>query len=681
MTGLAAGALCVLAGCGGGGGDGGTGGGGGGSGGSGGSSSPGYPLTITVSQSPITASVAQIDLPGSVSISASVQGTTTATTIYVVIVDAAATFGGTPTVSQSGPSQYQASLMLADPLTIGTHSGNLQISLCGDPQCANVLGRTTAPYTITITENPVLTGTWSRSSVALAAVVGDEQVTWPLSFTTPTTRYIPYARFSDSANVLRVAGDSQTIGATWGTKDIALTVSPDAAPGTYSGNLDMVYCRDSACNKMYSGVTKLPYTVSVAPKTNLKSLAPLAGAPDWQTVQGSSAHTGYVPVTLSPASFSPRWQWQSPDRANIPEVLEPVTSNGKVFTMAAPSPTTHITPILFAIDEESGTASWQQPVPDTSNDPTSFGLGPLIPPAIAGGNVYVARTVNTYPPQEGRFFAFQASDGTSPFAPQNFAEVPAQFGDFTYSRPYAITNVRPVYMTASSGSMLLGASDTNGASFVSLDQASGVRTAAWASCASARSPARFAATIAVDGSGKSYAATDSGLLLADTCDSIASAVPLNDGMGPAIGATSVVAIGGGNLVSFDTGTRQVKWSAPKSDTDVFVGSPAIAGATVYVQNAGRVQLEARRESDGEVLWTWQAPWSDETSFGGNVVATDNLVFVSTTQHVYAIDTTTHQAVWIYPYAGKLAISANGVLYVRRGPGSTIGASLVAINLH
>jgi hypothetical protein len=46
---------------------------------------------------------------------------------------------------------------------------------------------------------------------------------------------------------------------------------------------------------------------------------------------------------------------------------------------------------------------------------------------------------------------------------------------------------------------------------------------------------------------------------------------------------------------------------------------------------------------------------------------------------YAIDTTTHNTVWIYPDAAKqLAISANGILYLR-GP-KAIGESLVAINL-
>jgi outer membrane protein assembly factor BamB len=671
LASVAAGALLILTGC-----------GGGGGGGDGPTPPSGLPLTVTVSQNPIAASVTQIDLPTSISVSASVQGTTSASTIHVIIVDAAGTFTGAPSIGRSGPTQYQAELTLADQLTIGVHSGNLQISVCSDPQCANVLGRTTAPYAITITENPVLTGTWSHASVALAAVQGDEQVFWPVVLNTPTTRYIPYARFSDPGNVIRVGDGSQTIVAGWGTKDIALTVSPDAAPGTYSGNLEMAYCRDVACNKMYRGVTRLPYTVRVHSMTDAKPLAALPGAPDWHTVQGSSGHTGYVPVTLNPANFSPRWLWRSPDRTNIPEVLEPVTSAGKVFTIAAPSATFRITPVLFALDEATGAVAWQQPIPDPNTDPTTFGLGPLIPPAVAGDNVYVVRTVSSFATQEGRFAAFRVADGTSPFSPQNFPERPAEFGDYIFDRFSAITWSRPTYMTPRGGAMLLAVDHSGGRSFVALDQVTGARTAEWESCALAPIHSQFSGSIAVGENGSSYIATDGGLLMLDTCESIASAVSVNDGMGPAVvpGTSDVIAVGRGNLTNFDTAARQVKWAAPATQADVFIGSPAIAGATVYVQNSGQVRLEARRETDGEVLWTWQAPWSDDSSFLGNVIATQNLVFVSTRKRVYAIDTTTHEAAWIYPYPGKLAISANGILYVRRGAAPAIGEALVAINL-
>lgn len=60
----------------------------------------------------------------------------------------------------------------------------------------------------------------------------------------------------------------------------------------------------------------------------------------------------------------------------------------------------------------------------------------------------------------------------------------------------------------------------------------------------------------------------------------------------------------------------------------------------------------------------------------------NAVIVSTNLSTYAIDRSTHRAVWSYPAAGSLALSRNGVLYVAGY--NTFGATsmtLTAINLH
>jgi outer membrane protein assembly factor BamB len=215
------------------------------------------------------------------------------------------------------------------------------------------------------------------------------------------------------------------------------------------------------------------------------------------------------------------------------------------------------------------------------------------------------------------------------------------------------------------------------------DLTTGAQSAPWASCIAPLASAFFGGAAAVDSSGATYLATSNGLLLADTCETIATSVSIADGFGPVVvpGTTTVVVVGQGNLAAFDVATRQIKWSVLRTDSDVFAGSPAVAGDTIFVQNAayGRVRLEARRESNGEVLWTWQPPWRDEFALRGNVVSTNNLVFVSTRRGVYAIDRTSHQTVWTYPYGGKLSISANGVLYVRRGF-VWFGSGLAAINL-
>jgi outer membrane protein assembly factor BamB len=531
----------------------------------------------------------------------------------------------------------------------------------------------------------VLTGSFSRASVALTSVRDDETVNYPMRLETPLSPYINHAKFSDPANVLRVAGSSQTILAAWGTTDFEITVSPDVLPGTYSGNLDMTYCRGATCNRQYRGVTRLPYTVTVYPQTNFKTLAALPGAADWTALQGSPARTGHVAVTLNPANFSPRWLWRSPDPTNLNNVLEPVNSAGKVLTVAAPGAVYNLTPILFAIDEASGAVSWQQSIPDPGTGPWNGGLGPFTPPAIAGNIVHVARTVGSYPDAEGTMLSFRVADGSPAFTPPIFANTPAEFGDYVYESTSAINWFSPVHMTPRGSSMLLTGRLPDHAGLVQMqtDLTTGAPSTPWASCIASLPSVAFAGAAAVDANGATYLATNTGLLLADTCDMIATSASLSDGFGPVVvpGTTTVVAVGQGNLVAFDTATRQIKWSALKSASDVFVGSPAVADGTIFVQNNayGRVRVEARRASDGEVLWTWQPPWRDELAFMGNVVTTNNLVFVSTRRGVYAIDRANHQAVWTYPYGGKLSISANGVLYVRRGF-IWFGSGLAAINL-
>lgn len=674
---LLVGALLVLGGCGGGGG--------------GGGGSKDYPLTITVNQRPISATFALLDLPNVVVFSATIRGTTSATTYYVQIVDSGGTFAGARNITNDGAGQYSVEMPLADGLGVGTHAGNLNFSICADAGCSRVLGRTDAAYSIVITENPVAIGTWSRSAVTLAAIQGDEPTTWLLTLLHPKLPYAPYARFSDPAGIVSIVGDSQTLPTPFGGTPITLTVSPGASPGTHVGNLEMVYCRDVACTQAWSGVTLLPYTVTVYPATNLKPLVRLQGVPDWTMYQGTPARTGHVAATLNPANFSPRWRWSSPDPANLPEILDPVISTGRVFAIAAPARTDHLTPVLFALDEATGDVFWQQPMPDDPDpSPTMYGRGSLTTPVVAGTSVFVARSSVVPFPLRGLLFGFRVADGSPVFPPEDFGAPPAEFGDGYRDGYNYFGSTRAAYMLPHGDSMLLALGEYGNRYIAEFDLADGSDSTPWETCRSANNVYSFAGSLAQDEAGSVYAATDAGLLLPETCELIASPFPLADGPGPVVvpGTTDVVTVSAGNLVTIDLEARAVKWSIRASQTSAdasyFGGSPAIVGTTIYTYNAGSTdvrnpRLEARRESDGAVLWSWQSPWEDDTALPGNVVATDNLVFVGTSKRVFAIDIATHEAVWVYPYPGRLAISASGVLYVRRTTSG--GQSLAAINLN
>ncbi len=48
------------------------------------------------------------------------------------------------------------------------------------------------------------------------------------------------------------------------------------------------------------------------------------------------------------------------------------------------------------------------------------------------------------------------------------------------------------------------------------------------------------------------------------------------------------------------------------------------------------------------------------------VATENLIFVSTSLATYVIDRESHQTAWSYPLVGSLSLSRNGMLYMMQG---------------
>jgi outer membrane protein assembly factor BamB len=66
--------------------------------------------------------------------------------------------------------------------------------------------------------------------------------------------------------------------------------------------------------------------------------------------------------------------------------------------------------------------------------------------------------------------------------------------------------------------------------------------------------------------------------------------------------------------------------------------------------------------------------ASETAWKGEPVVTKNLLFVSTNSATYAIDLRTHKPVWSYPFAGRLALTRSGILYIQNEE------ALVALNL-
>lgn len=127
-----------------------------------------------------------------------------------------------------------------------------------------------------------------------------------------------------------------------------------------------------------------------------------------------------------------------------------------------------------------------------------------------------------------------------------------------------------------------------------------------------------------------------------------------------------------SLVGFDTVAKSLNWTL----RGYYQSNPVDAAGTLYVVN-GNI-LEARKPADGTLLWSWPVPEPYDLRLR-NIIVVGNLVFLSGRSSTYAIDVTTHQSVWSYPVSGDLAVSDNGVLYIRSNfqGGSDV---IVAFNL-
>lgn len=96
----------------------------------------------------------------------------------------------------------------------------------------------------------------------------------------------------------------------------------------------------------------------------------------------------------------------------------------------------------------------------------------------------------------------------------------------------------------------------------------------------------------------------------------------------------------------------------------FTTQPVVVEGVLYVGNHATASLEARSLATGAVLWSWPLSAVKEERFGGDLIATNKLLFVAGQKGTYALDLASQKAVWSFRIAGKLALSRNGVLYIR-----------------
>lgn len=506
-----------------------------------------------------------------------------------------------------------------------------------------------APATPDPVPAPALAVTLSAPAQSLLIGEGGSgALTFVATVTGASTRpVVPVITFDDRRLVLQGAIDTSIAG----QYKVTLATLPDPAGGKKISQFSFQLCEDAACARPHANTLQtLPLSVTV-------TLA------DWGTAQRDGAHRGYVPLDLDPAAFQQAWSWWPPQSARFNPVA---TGGGKVFVTSS----NYAADMVYALDEQTSAVQWSYANPDF--EPQT--------PAYANGTLYtraaeVLGNLGNY-----SIWAFDAATGAIQ------RRIPLTYSGYGLA---PVVDAATIYVDAGYFSDGIGAYAV----------ADGTRR--WQvsdGYASYSTPALDQARLyTYNGAAlQVYRRTD-GALLATVADPYAversnsrevHATPILGSNGNVLtlsgtqytGYCCANADGGSSrpIVNFAVAAASgtVLW---KTD-DTYLTHPALHAGVLYAGTGSiyngavtgyTARFDAISEATGKVLWSWSPPAPD-MSFYHNVVVTKNLAFVSTDQKVYAIDLTTHKAVWQAPYPGSLAIGAGGVLVIATGVANSDG---------
>ena len=352
----------------------------------------------------------------------------------------------------------------------------------------------------------------------------------------------------------------------------------------------------------------------------LVTSATVTAQTDWPQYQGNAQHSGYLPVTLNPATLIPRYTVQVAPSA----WLEPVSvADGKVFV----SSTDRYVRTLAA---STGAVLWQIQFP---------GVFSVNPPTYHQGKVYLQtgnHSSDTY------LRCYQANTGQLVFQSAHQAQWESYYAPTI--RDGAVWVNGGYY----GGMYKFDAATGQQRWFVSLPQYD-----EW--------------TPAVDGDtaygyvgGTLYALNrDTGAERYRIVDPGFSWQGWSMGLAPVLGGQNdALVIHSARLLRFDLQSRTIAWQLPGS----FVGQPAVHANTVFAINSN--SLQARAQDTGALLWSWARPGE---TLSGNVVVTAQHVLVRSATKTFLIDRTTHTDVYEIPAAGHITIG-EGAIYIARADG-------------
>jgi hypothetical protein len=375
--------------------------------------------------------------------------------------------------------------------------------------------------------------------------------------------------------------------------------------------------------------SSLPVTVIARPVSDWSAVTE-----DWLNYQANARHTGYVPATIDPVSFVESWS-----ATPVPGTgLNPLTvADGRVY---ASTNAYFGKQVLAVLDASTGGIQWTY----------DFGaIHSVDPPTYANGSVYVA----TGGHEDSFIWAFNVSDGSTRFR--------TPYGN-QWSRWFAPVVIGDSLFMAGGyygGLYAFATTDGHQLWFATLNQYDMFTPAVKDGLVYAHTGS-YSPQLTV-------ANSKTGAVVYQIADPHFNWDGWSMNTAPVLGdANDVIDAQGGRLLSFDLVKRQIAWEI----TGGYAGQPSVANGVIYVTKSG--QVEAHRESDGGLLWTWVPPTGSVT---GPMIVTKNILLVTTAAAMYAIDLGTHGSTWSYPGGGQIAISKSGTLFLAQTTGKIISIKL------
>lgn len=341
---------------------------------------------------------------------------------------------------------------------------------------------------------------------------------------------------------------------------------------------------------------------------------------DWAMPQGNAMRNGFQAYRFNEDNFGLRWS-----KTFSLDIQPVVTGDNHVFVTQG----NYETKTLFSLDAVDGKQEWAQRLKQ-SNSATAISYD-------LGRKVMVQDDSNT-----AALLRFAADQGTAA------AKVILNGYNFSYRTPsvlgntaYTVTGEGFIATNLDSGANLWGVTIPTHGSYIALNGQHlfyGKGTQIFA-----LDRATGAQAFSID----TQSAVDMPLVL---------------------GAHNTILTYQNGLSSFDLSSRKQNWHIPGNNYDGGT-LPVVANGQVY--HVGSGVLSSVDELNGSPRWSWRP---DGQNLGSNIIATLSHVFVASETKTFALSATTGELLWSYDAGGRLALGADGALYIQSGQ------RLVAINL-